>query len=220
MPTTVITGQTLKGTISGVLTNTSSDIQKGTAFVAIYEYDGTTTALINSQKFNLNLKPGKSVPYHVKIKGQVTLSAGSYSLYPYAIDVTQNYNPATQGAPLDVQARVITLSATAITPVKPATVKTGKTGNYTVTLTNSGNVDTSDLATIELGLSVDGVTESVSLSNTSKKYKIKAGKPLVLHLQLKLPKTITPGTYYSELNYTQNDVTASVFGTTPFTITD
>jgi hypothetical protein len=217
LPTTAVGGQLIKGSVNVSVTNTTGAIEKGAATVGMYAYDGTNFFLLGFQKHAINLKPGKKATFHINAKG--TLNAGTYSVLPYAFDATNQSTGAVTPTTLQVNAPVIALTTSAVTAVKPAKIKLGKAGNFTVTITNTGNIDTSGLATITAGLSIDGVTTAIALPVISHTYKIKAGHKIVLHVRVPVAKDLTPGSYFATMSYTQNGVTASAVGVVAFVVT-
>ncbi len=215
LPGTALDGQSFHGSVNVLVTNTTDAVEKGLATVGMYAYDGTTFTLLGSQRKSVNLKPGATTSFHINAKG--TLATGAYTLLPYAFDSANKSSAALTSAPLVVGPATVSFSASAVSLVKPSTVKLGHTGNFVFTITNNGNVDTTGIASLAAGLSLDGVTIAVPLGTTSRVYKIKARRKVVLHVRLAVPKTATPGSYTAVATFTQNGISVTA-QTTAFTI--
>ena len=153
---------------------------------------------------------------------KASLPAGTYTLVAVATDASGQAVTSSAGPTITVAASVVTL-ATAVGKVTPASVKAGKPISIAITVTNSGNVASTGLATLTVTIA-DGGT-AVALTVPSRKVTIKAGKAgqagksVVLHLAAKVPAGTAAGTYFPTVTFSQVDGAApAVTGTDSFVI--
>ncbi len=213
LPPAVVAGKPTHGVITVGTTNSSPNKLKGTTTIAIY---ATSTGSIDASmmpiasiKRQVNMKPGKRSTFRLTVKSLPTsLANGTYTLLARTIDPAGNARNSAAGVSVVIAAPFVSLSAS-VTVVKPPSVRAGKAANLTVTLSNAGNIDTSGLASLNVGLSADGQTESDILLQSLKKLKVKAGKNLVIHLHFKVKSTQATGPYFMYFSISQDGGTAT-----------
>ncbi|HZL35320.1 MAG TPA: peptidylprolyl isomerase [Tepidisphaeraceae bacterium] len=217
VPASVIGGKPVHGFTIIQLTNSTATTEKGLATINLYavlngSLDASSTVLATLKR-QVNLKPGKTLNLRLPIKSlPATLADGTYTLLTQTIDPSGATTDAASGPTVQIAAPFVnvTPSGAAITP---ATLKLGRGGTLTVTLTNTGNIDSSGVAAIALGLSTDGQTQAVSLTNFNRAIKVRANHSVVLHLHFPVGKTVAVGpTYRPFVSITQDGNTATSVG--------
>ena len=215
VPTSVIAGATTKGTVAVTVTNTTAAILKGTAKVALYaSTDGSidsTSTLIATVSRPVKLKSSKAASIAVPVK-KLSLPAGTYTLLAQVTDPSGNTSVAT-GSALTVAPATITLSGN-IGAVTPSATTPGKSISFTLTLANSGNVNSTGAAQLAVYLSTDGASLSIPVSTITKRLTIRAGgKPVAVRLKVKVPTTAAAMNLFPLVGITQGTATATVAGT-------
>ena len=216
VPTTAVGNAAFRGTVSGTVVNTSGATIKGLTFVSVYAFDASGAGtLVGFQRRPVNLRDGQTTAFKVAVKK--SLPTGAYTLEVVTTDPSNRMTYGTGGPALSVAAPVVVLTATGVTAVKPAVLKAGKAGAFSATITNTGNVDAVGAATISVNLTADGTTPAAAATVTSRTYKIKVGKKVVV--KLRLPTVGVPaGTYQPIVSFTLDGVTASAVGAATFTV--
>jgi len=222
LPSAVVGGAPVHGNATVVLTNSTQTLEKGTATVNLFaSLDGaidSSAVRITTLKHAVNLKAGKSVAVSVATKDlPATLADGKYTLLFQTIDPAGNVTDAISGPTIQVAAPFVSLSASGANITPPA-IKLGKSGTFTMTLANDGNIASSGSASINIGLSADDQTEAVTLLDTTKAEKVEANGKLVLRLHFVAPLSATAGTYHPFVSITEDGSTATALGTTPITL--
>jgi hypothetical protein len=96
----------------------------------------------------------------------------------------------------------ISLAATAGT-ASPTSIAPGRTIEVSLTVKNNGNVDSTGTAAITLGISSDGATVLPGSRTINHAVIIRSGKSTTLRLGIAVPSTLTAGTYFPYLLFTQ-----------------
>ena len=220
VPTTAVTGATVKGSATFSLTNATATTDQGTNGIALYATTAGEIApgqgtLVGSAKLRLALKAGGTAKVTVPVRA-ASLADGTYTL----VAVTTNASGkvvATAGPTLTVAAPTVLLSATVT--ATPADVAAGKSVTFALALTNAGNVASTGRATIVLVLAADGSTPSIALGTVTRSVTIKpGGKPLVLRLTAKVSAFQATGTFTPQVTFTQPDGAATAAGTSPVNV--
>ena len=222
VPKAVISGKPAHGTISVKLTNSSGSTVKGFATVMLLASLDTTAdagdSTVLTLKKKVNLKAHKSATFSLSVKSlPAGILAGTYTLLAEAIDPSGNAAATSTGPTITTAAPFVQLSET-IGAVSPATIKGGKTGTVSVTLTNSGNIDTSGNAVILIGGSSDDANETAAFTAPNKALKVKAGKKLTVKLKFTAPANTAAGTYHPYVSISQNASNATAIGSGTFTV--
>ena len=216
VPTSVIGGAKPKGHISISLTNSSATLTTGTTTISLFV---TTTGEIDSTSENVGtlvlkkfgFKPGVTVQKTVNVTKLPTM-ADQYTLLAQVTDGSGNVSDAKTGPTLSVVAPFVSLSAT-VDAVKPTAPKLGKPASFVVTITNAGNVDSTGMLKLAVGLSSDGATLAEAITTlTFNTAKIKAGgKPTKLTAHFTSPADLNLLAYYPLVTIMQgtNTLTAS-----------
>jgi hypothetical protein len=172
--------------------------------------------LINVTK-GFSLKPGKSATLKVAV-GALDLPAGAYTILAKSSSTNGSVNTTTTGPSVAVAAPFVAISGE-VSVLTPSILKVGHTGTFKLTLTNTGNINSTGLATIAIGLSSDGATLAVPLTPFKKSLKLVPGKPLILTLHVKIPKGFAGvGNYFLFITFTQGATTFDAVGTMPFSV--
>ena len=223
LATSVITGTKAKrGSVFVSLTDGGTANSTGTDTVALY---ATTTGavdaastLIGSVQRKLTVRAGHSVTVAVPV-ASLQLTDGAYTVLAQVTDAAGTAAVSATGPAIAVAPATVTLDV-AIGAVSPTALAAGKPLAVTVTVTNSGNTDALGPLTVTLGLSADGgATLAVPFAPVKKGGTVKAnGRAVAVHLKVKTPATVPPGTYLPVVTVTsRTGYTASTVGTTPVT---
>ena len=181
--------------------------------------DGTINAgeLINSITRSLSIKPGASVSVKVPLAQIPATLNGLLDVLAEVTDPNAIRTFINSGTQVTVGAPFISLSATFSAPI-PATLAPGKSARISVTIDNSGNIASTGLATINIGLTVDKVTELPGSTTLAKAVTIPAGKSIVLHLKIKAPSTLAAGLYFPYLSFDQAGTSITAIGASAVTV--
>lgn len=222
LPASVIGGAPVHGSTTVELTNSTQNLESGSAVVNLYaSLDGAiddSAVLVSTLKHNVHLKAGQSLALHVSTKQfPSTLPDGTYTLLAQTTDPTGNVTDASTGPTVVVAAPFVSLSASGVS-LKPAPLKIGKSANLTITLANGGNIASSGSASIEISLLAPPSTTALGLADLTKSVKIKANGSTVLHLHFVVPTTAMAGTYTPSVSVTQDNSTANAQGTAQITL--
>jgi hypothetical protein len=215
LPSSIIAGTAVKGTVTVSLTNHTSDTVT-TSQIAIFAsttggIDGATQVL--SQAFKHVIKAGQTIVVKLTVKSFPShLAKGTYKLAAQVSASGQQTN-SVGGPSVTVAAPFVQLAGVGTTgTVAPGSIAPGKSAVLTITLNNAGNITTAP-ASLNIGLSSDGQTESTEIQKLSSALKIKPGHNGVLHLHLKIPG-VTAGSYHSYVAITDDGDTVTVIGPT------
>jgi hypothetical protein len=221
LPTNAVSEQPTRGDLFLRLSNTDSSANIGTDTISLFASTNgvvdSTSIPLGSYKRGLALGPGKSTLFAFPIRS-FDLPPGTYTILAQTTDKYLTTDTATTGPTVAVAAPVITLSA-GLGVVSPATViKPGRVISFVLTLENSGNVNSTGLANISIGLSTDGTTTSTPLTTQERRLTIRAGNiPVRLRLLLRVPTDTAAGTFTPFVIFTQGANSVTALGPSPFT---
>jgi hypothetical protein len=221
LPTTAISGTKTNGALFLTLTNTSSSVNRGLNTISLFASNNgvvdSTSIPLATLKRSLSFGAGKSTRLTFPLK-TFAIPAGIYTIFAQTTDKYLTTVTAATGPTIVIAAPMVTLSST-IGAVKPPAVTAGKTISFTLTLQNTGNVDSTGLANLSIGLSPDGITLPTPLTTSAKHMTVKAsGRLLQIHLRLKVPAAQVPGTYNPFVVFTQGANSATAIGSAAFTV--
>ena len=217
LPASVVSGNTIKGAVAVTVTNSGTAASTGVDTFAVYAsttgtFDSSATQVGTLSK-KVSLKAGKSSKVNFSFK-KLSLPAGTYTLFVQATDASGDTSVSAAGGTVTVAAPFVNLSA-AVGAVKPTIAKEGKPISFVVTITNTGNVDSTGPLMITAGLSTDGTTLAVPVTTITKSPKIKAnGKATKLTVRFTLPGNLTALSYFPFVSITQGTATATAVGPT------
>lgn len=203
-----------------IVTNETGSVIDGPAVATIFAYtdgivDGLGPSIGSLRVPDLKIRPETTVPVTVRINA--ALSAGTYTLVAQVSYKSGTTTDSVGGPTLTVAAPSVSISSV-MGAITPTTVKSGGTGNFDLTLTDNGNVNSVGEATIAIGLSSDGATLAATLTPVKRPLTLKVGKPRTLVLHLKIPKGFEPGTYFPIITFTQGTTTFDAVGMVPFDV--
>jgi len=216
LPTTVVAGTKFRGAVAVNLTDDAPA-------VSVTLYASTSPTLADATPLQIlvsrrKLKAGKSRTF--RFSGatlSTSLPAGTYYLVAQASGAGGDSAPAASTATVTVAAPVVSLAAT-VDSVAPATVSPGRHATLEVTIANNGNIDSTGLMTINLGLVPAGSTEHANVATLNRNVRVKAGRSAVLNLHFTLPKSEPAGTYRAFVSIDQNGKATSAIGASVLTV--
>ena len=145
VPTSVVAGQRVKGTVTVTVTNSGTTTLAGADKVTLYAtqdasatIDSGSTA-VASTTHKLKLAAGRSLTLRLPVLLDTTGDDGSFPLRVLVTDAAGNAS-ASAAVPLAIAPATVTLAAT-VAAATPTAVQPGQTVHFTLTVTNSGNVD-------------------------------------------------------------------------------
>ena len=215
-PASILSSLTNKPSVGVKITNTGDAVAKESA--SVYMIATKTKDLLgyyfetSPTQVKLNLAPGKSNTFKLKLTKFLNPVSGSY--YLEAIVITAGSGATTHG---DSKGLVnIGPASEDISPLSvsgPAKGKKGKTFPFTVNLTNLGNTPYNDKVFFRLsftdsktGLKVpltDSSGSSVLYFPSNKQIKLAANQKKLIHLTGPLPKS--PGSYLIDMEVVQSE---------------
>jgi hypothetical protein len=216
LPSSLVSGTPVRGSAVVTVTNSDTAPVQGTDTIALYASStGTIDAsstLLGSVRRSLSLKAGKSASVAVPIRTFAS-AAGGYTVLARVTDAAGTTADATAGPVVDVLSPIAQVAGT-IARVSPAAVTVGRTLSFTLTLTNSGNADSTGTASLAVALSADGVTPTIPVEGITKVLTLKPGKPVSLRLAIKVPVAAATLTLFPLVVVTQGDETVTAAATT------
>ena len=223
VPTSVVAGQRVKGSVTVTVTNSGTTTLAGADKVTLYAtqdasgtIDSGSTA-VASTTHKLKLAAGRSLTLRLPVLLNTTGDDGSFPLRALVTDAAGN-DSASAAVPLAIAPATVTLAA-AVAAVTPTAVQPGQTVHFTLAVTNSGNVDSTGVATVYTGLTADQTTTAVAGPTTRHAVRVKAGgRPVVLRLSIHVPKGTAAGTYYPFANFDQGSQTPGDIAAVPVTV--
>jgi hypothetical protein len=206
VPTAVVSGAKLKGSVTITITNSSTAKVKGTDTFDLYATtDGavdSASVLVGSVKRALTLAASRSATVTIPVSAGAP-GAGTYTLLPKVVDASGGTSVAASGPTVTVAAPFASLSGT-VGSVAPVATTPGKTLSFTLTITNAGNVDATGKATLAVYLSADGVALTIPITPTvTKSLTVKPGKPLAVRLKVKVPAGTAAGHFFPLVSFAQ-----------------
>ena len=221
LPTAVVAGSASKATALVKITNSGNIASSGMTTVGIYaSTDGSTTGatLIASLVRKLVIQPKGSAVVSIPLKLIPSALDGGYTILAEVTNLSAADSSTNSGVMVNIAPPFVTLSSS-MGLVTPSTLAAGKSVSITVTLTNTGNIDSVGAATINVGLSSDGTTELPGSTTTMRTVKIASTKTFILHLKFAVPTTTTAGDYFPFVSFTQAGKSTQVIGTSALTVT-
>jgi large repetitive protein len=201
VPSAVVAGTPVKGSVTAEVTNTTGALIKGHATVQLFAstgdgIDGSATLVTQVVK-SFNAKPGKTTAVTLKIKG--SLPAGSFTFFVRVIDPSGNVNDSAAGPAITAAPPFVALSEIVTKNTLPTSGASGAKakGALTLGVTNNGNVVTPNTTTLQLFATTDGEVDgsAIGLVTLAKKIHIKPGKTTRVTLSLKALPIIPVGNY-------------------------
>jgi hypothetical protein len=220
LPVAVVAGTAVRGSGVVTVTNDETAAVKGTETVALYATTtgaiDTASTLLGSVRKSMSLKAGKSGSVTVPIKAMAP-TAGTYTVLARVTNAAGVTTDTTTGPAFAVSAPFIQLTGS-ISKVSHVTVNAGEALAFTLTLSNSGNTDSTGKASLAVALSADGVTSTIPVETLSKSYTVKPGKTVRLRLTIKVPAAAVGMTLFPRVVVTQSGETYFVTATTAVAI--
>lgn len=216
LPAAAVSENAVKGTVHLTIDNSTAEKSKTLGSVTLYaSANGTiddSSIKLTPTPHKFAVKDGATAAVSLPVKN-VKLAAGTYTLLAQLVDSAGGISTSAGGT-ITVSPATIALAGT-ISAVKPTQITPGKVLSFTLALTNSGNVYSVGKAQLAISLSSDGVSATVPAETLRKLVKIKAGgRPVILHLKLKVPTSATAMNLVPLVVVTQGDTTVTIAGTT------
>ncbi|HEX4793533.1 MAG TPA: Ig-like domain-containing protein [Humisphaera sp.] len=202
LPSAVVAGDALKGSITLSITNQSGANIKGKGTIEIFAsttgvIDGSSVLLGQISK-TLNVSTTKPAKASVSIKSAV-LPTGTFTLFARVTDASSNVNDSAAGATITAAASFVALSEAVTKNSLPAAATNGAKarGAVTISITNGGNITTPGTTSVTLFATSSGTIDgsAIQLATFSKALHIRPGKPSRASLKLKELPVMTPGSY-------------------------
>ena len=221
LPTTAVTGLKVPGDIDLNLTNPSNSKNVGTVTVSLYaSTDGKVDAssiLVNAVKHAFTFGANQIEQLDIPVK-TLDVPNGTYTLFARTTDAHGTVDTAVAGPTIQVVPQAIAF-ALSIDSISPTVVAAGKNIEISLTVQNSGNVSSTGLADIVIGLSSNAMTVSQPLTTVTKKVTVPPGdRPTVMKFLVKIPAGIA-GVFDPIITFTQGGNTVTAIDTTPVTVT-
>ncbi len=223
LPANFVVGSSVRGSLTVDVTNVTGSTVAGTAKLSVFAapdgvVDASAIALISNRTEHVRLKAGKTQAVKLPIKSLPPgIAAGTYTLLAEVIDPAATPDIATSGPTFTSGTPAINLSLS-LGRVAPASIRSGGSGAVILTITNSGNIESTGLMAINLGISSNGSTDTAPLANFYVAPKIAAGDRVSIRLHFKVPATQTSGTFFPYAAINQFGAIASGSGAVGFKI--
>ena len=192
VPAAVVGGATLHGaSLAVTLENDGTAEEKGfTANVyasTTTTLDTTADTLVTSVTKPTIIKGGKSGPLTIPITELPASLDGSYYLIVQTVDSDNNALSVSTSTPVVVSPPFVTLTETLSTKLPAALVSDSpvKGGSVTLTITNSGNVDSKGVTPIDVTASTVSGVAGTSIATLSKSLTILPGKSVNVVVPIK-----------------------------------
>ena len=219
VPTRVVAGTKVKGTVTVTLDNTGGTAIEGTNTVGLYAVTAgqaaTAGVLIGSAKRGGTLAGDRSARVAVAVR-PTALPVGSYTLMAVVTDAAGTTSTAAAGPTITVVPATVVLSA-GITKVSTTATATGKPLSFTLTVTNDGTVAAGGQASVAAYLSVDGTAETVAVTKVRgvpESPKAEPDKPVSYRVTVTVPTGAAGLDLYPLVVITQDGQTATASATT------
>ncbi len=212
----VVGGAKTRAVVVVRITNNGNIATSGLTTTRIYLSPNSTVnagELVNDLSRRLVIKPGGSALVTVPLLTIPATLSGTLNLIAQVTDQNAVRTSVNSGLQVSVGAPSVALTAT-FTAQTVAPIAPGRSASVTVTVQNTGNIDSTGTSTIVIGLS--GVPGSTTLTRP---VRIPAGKSVILHLKLLVPSTLAAGQYFPTLSFTQPLASTHVTSTTALTVT-
>jgi hypothetical protein len=226
LPTAVVSGAKFNAVIPVGITNNGSK-QAGIFNIKLFANIGTTldgnqVAVGTPIEKQLTLLTDRRAGFVFHLTSlPASLPAGTYHILAEVIDANGLINEVATTQTITTAAPFVSLSAGA-TAVLPASIKLNKTGSITVSITNSGNVNSTGLVTITVAPSVDGINPVAGVTLVTlaspRPTVIKPNKTAKFVLHIKHTALTASGSFYPYVTITYAGQTLTVKGTQLFTL--
>jgi hypothetical protein len=200
LPTAVVSGVPVKGSISVTATNTATTIDKGANLIKLYaSTDGKVdsgSTLITSFSRKLNVKPGKAIKLAVPVKA-LNLPTGSYMLLVQITDVANVALASATGPAVVSAAPFVTLSETVVSAL-PASLVSGTTvrGSVRLVITNHGNVPSRGSTPVSISASTTSGQVGTQIAALTKSLNIRPGKSVTVVVPVKSIPALATADYF------------------------
>jgi hypothetical protein len=220
LPSAVVGGSKSKATAVVKISNTGNIASNGLTTAGIYASpDGLASdaTLIASVTRKLNIKSGGSASVSVPLKLIPATLDGSYTIIAEVTDPNSAVTGTPTGTTVDIAPPFVSIHASSAA-ISAASVTPGNTTALTITLDNTGNIPATGQATIAIGLSTDGVTQSIDITTLLKTITLPVDKPVVVHLKFLIPDSTAAGMYFPFVTYEQDGDAAQTVGSASFSV--
>ncbi|HZK79684.1 MAG TPA: hypothetical protein VFC46_01425 [Humisphaera sp.] len=222
LPAAVVMGSPVHGSVAIVIGNETQLPMHGPITVNLFAstdgaIDGAAVLLATAVR-QINLKPGKTAVLRLRVNSSsAALGDGAYALLAQSIDTSGSASNAPFGPWLRIEAPAVQLQD-AVGSLPFAKIRPGGGAAVPVIVTNEGNAAFNGVATFDVGLSTDGLTESASLDTAQRHLRLQPGRSVILFLRLNTTPALAPGAYFPFVSITESGVTVPAVGPTPFAI--
>jgi hypothetical protein len=217
LPGNIVAGAAVHGNVTVEITNQTSGTLRAEQITVYPSLNGvvqTADPLASkSSARGISIKAGQTKVLKLTVKSfPAGLGDGTFKLVAQVSSTLGQQSNSVGGPSVNLAAPFVQLAGVGGTGmVKPVLVKAGKSVTVTFELTNSGNI-TSVPASLNIGLSTDGSTETTMLEETSANIRIKPDKSGVLRVHVKIPESALAGTYDPFLTLTDDGATTTIIG--------
>ncbi len=202
VPSAVVGGAKLHGSLTVELTNSSGSQSKG---FTVNIYASTNTALdttadtkVTSITKSTLVKNEKTVALTIPILSlPAGLPDGTYHLIAQAVDSAGNSASTATSSTVIVAAPFVSLSETLTSTLPPALVSGTKAkGTVTLLISNDGNVPSKGSTTIDITASLTSGALGTTIANLSKTLSILPGKSAKVAVPIKSIPALADGDYF------------------------
>jgi hypothetical protein len=158
--------------------------------------------LIASVTRRLSIRPKFAAAVTVALKAFPADLDGNYTILAQVTDPNLATTSVSSQKVVDIAPAFISLSST-LSAATPATVAPGRFITVTFTVHNAGNTDSTGSATINLGLSTDGITQMAGGTSITRTYRVPTGKSLILRERITVPTGTPAGMYFPFVSFAQ-----------------
>jgi cyclophilin family peptidyl-prolyl cis-trans isomerase len=221
VPTSAVAGTAVKGTTTVSLTNDTTAAEKGPVTVDIYaSEDGaidSSSVLVATVTRKETIPAGKTVSVPVVVTAlTTTLPSGNYELLGESINTAGQISKSSTGPSLNLSAPVLALGETFTKLALPPSVVAGSKTTVAAVLkiTNTGNIVSTGVTTIDLYASTNGTTTGANLiTSVARKLSIKPGKSVSVSIPLGKYPLVANGSYtiLAQVTDPKGNVTAQAF---------
>ena len=197
LPTAVVTGRPVRGTVAVTLTNGGTATSTGATTVTLYAVAGASDSAVTPiarVTRRLTLRAGRSARVAVPVRGPV-LPGGAYSVVARVTDAAGGTSTAADDRPLGVAAAHAAVSV-GVTSVQPRAVTPGRMLLLTLAVVNGGNVAATGPAMIAVSLVADGSGPPVGVATVNRPLRVAAGgRAVPVRVAVRVPTAVPAGSY-------------------------
>ena len=188
LPAAVVMGSAIRGGVAIVIGNETLLPMHGPITVNLFaSTDGAingAAVLLATAVRQINLKPGKTAVLRLRVNSTAAaLGDGAYALLAQTIDPSGGVSNAIYRPWLRIEAPAAQLQD-AVGSLPSAKLRPGGGAAVPVIVTNEGNAAFNGVATFDIGLSIDGLTEIASLDTAQRHLRLQPGRSVILFLRL------------------------------------